>query len=109
LSSQRIDQILTDLKNMSDVVIIDGPPLIFPDSLALSTKVDSVIMVVRHSVTRKSFAQVCLKQLNQVGARVSGAVLNENPSKGMSQYGDYKAYYKKVEGETKTQQEIGHL
>lgn len=101
LSSHKIDQILADLKNMADVIVIDGPPLIFPDSIALATKVDSVVMVVRHSVTRKSYAQMRLKHLVQVGARVVGVVLNEIPGKGMSQYGSYKDYYKKIETDVK--------
>jgi capsular exopolysaccharide synthesis family protein len=97
LSSHRIDQVLANLRNICDVVIIDGPPLIFPDALALAAKVDSVVMVIRHSITRKTNAQLRLKQLEQVGARVLGFVLNEIPGKGMAQYGGYKDYYRHVD------------
>lgn len=105
LSSNKMKQILEELGQISDVVIVDGPPMLFPDSIALSSKVDGVIMVVSHAYTRRGTAQARLKQLAQVGARVLGVVLNKAPHESHSYYNShYHNYYrpeKKAEPEAK--------
>lgn len=93
LSSMRMDQILNQLLMFSDVVIVDGPPLIFPDSLALSTKVDGVLMVLRHSYSRRGTAQNKFKQLARVGAHILGVVLNKTPGNHTNYYSK-RNYYK---------------
>lgn len=90
LSSQRMSQILEDLEATSDVVIIDAPPLLFPDSLALSPKVDGVMVVVRYAYTRRGTAQAQVNQLIKVGARVVGVVLNNTPVQRTSYYDKYR-------------------
>ena len=101
LSSQKMDHILAQLQEMADVVIIDGPPLIFPDSLALSTKVDGVLMVLRHAYTRRGVALSRYKQLTQVDARVIGVVLNKTPNQRVDYYKRkyYNRYSKEIEVE----------
>lgn len=90
LSSQRMSQILEELEATSDVVIIDAPPLLFPDSLALSPKVDGVMVVVRYAYTRRGTAQAQVNQLIKVGARVVGVVLNNTPVQRTSYYDKYR-------------------
>lgn len=90
LSSQRMGQILEQLEQISDVIIVDGPPLIFPDSLALSPKVDGVLVVLRYAYTRRGTAQTHINQLSHVGARVVGIILNGVPFRRTSYYSKYK-------------------
>ncbi len=96
LSSQRMGQILEQLSQMTDVVIIDGPPLIFPDSLALSPKVDGVLVIFRYGFTRRGTAQTHIQHLTQIGARVIGAVLNAIPFQHTSYYNNYYYYSHKA-------------
>jgi polysaccharide biosynthesis transport protein len=91
LTSKKMEQVLNYLEDAADIVIIDGPPMTFPDSVALSNKVDGVLMVVTHGLTRKGPAKKILNQLEQVGARVVGIVFNKVPLKSLSYY-NY-AYY----------------
>lgn len=100
LSSQKMNAILEEMKAMADVVIIDGPPLAFSDSLALASKVDGVMMVIRHAYTRRGAAQARAKQLQQASARIIGVVLNNVPGKKLEYYSNYHYYnYYKPEKE----------
>ena len=76
LGSKKMDQILAELKEISDVVIIDAPPLIVSDALVLSAKVDGVLLVVRLGHTRKKQVKTTMEQLNRAEASVIGVVLN---------------------------------
>jgi non-specific protein-tyrosine kinase len=90
LSSKRMGEILEDLRQLADVVIIDGPPLIFPDSLALSPKVDGVLVVLRYAFSRRMTSQGLMKQMSHAGARVVGVVLNSVPPQQTKYYLKYK-------------------
>lgn len=100
IESPKFNALLEQLKQWTDVVIIDGPPMVLPDSIALSTKVDGVLVVIRHGYTRKEFARTGLEQLRRVNARILGVVLNRIPRSG-TRYGP-EGYYGYYEAETKT-------
>ena len=96
LSSERMAKILSELKEMSDIVIIDTPPAIISDSIALSPKVDGVLIVIEPGGTRIGPAQVLMEQLQRAGARVVGVVLNpisRRSSHYYTKYGYYSSYY----------------
>lgn len=86
LSSRRMDQLLSQLKETADVVIIDGPPFIVADALVMASKVDAVLMVVRPGHTRRSLARGASEQLKRAGARMIGVVLNRIPLRGADYY-----------------------
>jgi polysaccharide biosynthesis transport protein len=86
LSSKKTDRLLSELKDVYDVVIIDGPPLFIPDTMILATKVDGILMVVRPSHTRRSLAKAAMENIKLVGARVFGIVLNRIPLRGADYY-----------------------
>ncbi len=71
-----MEKILSELKERSDIVIIDTPPAIISDAIALSPKVDGVLVVIEPGGTRIGPAQVLMEQLQRAGARVVGVVLN---------------------------------
>lgn len=52
LSSASMGRILTELKNIADIVVIDGPPFIVSDPIVLSAKVDGVIIIVQPGVLK---------------------------------------------------------
>jgi len=98
LASERMGQILNQLKELADVVIIDTPPVILSDSVILSAKVDGVLVVLRPGGTRIGAAQVMMEQLKRAGARVFGTVLNPispRNSHYYTKYNYYSSYYYK--------------
>ncbi|MEW6404220.1 MAG: polysaccharide biosynthesis tyrosine autokinase [Chloroflexota bacterium] len=86
LSSKKMDQLLSNLKEIADVVIIDGPPLIVADAMVMASKVDGVLLVARPGHTRRSLALGAAEQLRLAGARVVGVVLNRIPLRGADYY-----------------------
>jgi capsular exopolysaccharide synthesis family protein len=86
LSSEKFDRLLSELKDTSDVMIIDGPPFIVTDAMVMASKVDGVLLVVRPGHTRRSLAQGALEQLKLTGTRVVGIVLNRIPLRGADYY-----------------------
>lgn len=81
LGSRKMDAILTSLKEIADVVIVDGPPFVVADAAVLSARVDGVILVVRPGYTPKASVASMGEQVKRSGARVLGVVLNRIPRK----------------------------
>jgi non-specific protein-tyrosine kinase len=92
LASERMDQILAELMEIADLVIIDTPPAIISDPIALSAKVDGVLVVIEPGKTKIGAAQVLMEQLNRAGARVLGAVLNPVSRRSSHYYSKYNYY-----------------
>ena len=86
LSSEKMELFLSELEEVADVVIIDGPPLFVPDAMILASKVDGVLIVVRPGHTRQSLAKASMEHIKSVGARVVGVVLNRIPLRGADYY-----------------------
>jgi Mrp family chromosome partitioning ATPase len=86
LSSETMDRFLSQLKEVADVVIIDGPPLFVADAMILGSKVDGVLVVVRPAHTRQPLAKASMQQIKLAGARVVGVVLNRIPLRGADYY-----------------------
>jgi succinoglycan biosynthesis transport protein ExoP len=86
LSSEKMELFLAELKEVAEVIIIDGPPLFVPDAMILASKVDGVLLVVRPGHTRQSLAKASMEHIKLVGARVVGVVLNRIPLRGADYY-----------------------
>ena len=86
LSSNKMNLFLSELEEVADVLIIDGPPLFVADAAILASKVDGVLLVVRPAHTRRSLAKAAVEQLKLVGTRVVGIVLNRIPLRGADYY-----------------------
>ena len=86
LSSEKMELFLSEVEEVADVVIIDGPPLFVPDAMILASKADGVLMVVRPGHTRESLAKATMEHIKLVGARVVGVVLNRIPLRGADYY-----------------------
>jgi tyrosine-protein kinase len=93
LSSKKMEQLLCQLEETTDVVIIDGPPLIVADAMILASKVDGVLMVVRPGHTRESLAKAAMEHIRLVGAKMVGVVLNRIPLRGADYYAGKSSLY----------------
>ena len=72
-----IDQLICKLREKFDFILFDAAPVIdFPDSLALASKVDSIILVTQSEKTSIEDAQRAKMNLEQAGGRILGVVLN---------------------------------
>lgn len=78
LPSDRVLELLDTLIRQFDVVIIDAPPtLAAADASILAALAEGVLVVVRSGRTSRVEAQRAIHQLDIVGARVLGVVLND--------------------------------
>jgi capsular exopolysaccharide synthesis family protein len=77
LGSEAMKRVMGELSERSAFVIVDSPPVAeSSDALTLSTMVGGVVLVARAKRTTRSEAAYARQQLDQVGARVIGCVLN---------------------------------
>ena len=89
LASRRMDVLLQQLREQTDIILLNAPPIIaVTDAAVLSTKVDGVLLVVGAGRTRHEYAQRAKALLDKVNARIVGAVLN-NAALDTSIYGYY--------------------
>lgn len=91
LGSQRMNQIVEELKEGFDLVIFDMPPVVaVTDAQIMAAKVDGTVLVVRQKVTQKSSLAKAKELLDIVNANILGVVFN-GVEKG-SGNGYYYAY-----------------
>ncbi|CAO3437692.1 GumC family protein [Azospirillum doebereinerae] len=77
LGSKAMLSLIVELSGRYDVVILDTPPVLSAsDALILAPMADRVLYVVRWARTASSLAGAGIKQLREVGGRVTGAVLS---------------------------------
>ena len=89
LSSKKFDKVLKDLRKVFDVIILDSVPTNgLPDALILSKVSDKVIIVSKCGKTDVEELENTKKSLQNVGANISGVVLNAVP-KIRGKYGNY--------------------
>jgi tyrosine-protein kinase Etk/Wzc len=88
----RMANVLKALSAEFDLVVLDTPPLTAAaDAAILGKSADGVLVVVRAGQTERGAAQHAVQQLNNVGARILGAVLND-PDAKVPRYGGYYYY-----------------
>jgi capsular exopolysaccharide synthesis family protein len=95
ISSERMKDLLRALCEKYDHIIIDSPPLIsVTDPVILSTMVDGSILVVQAGRSTRDMVRRARQELNGVGAKVFGVVLNNVDVKreGYDEY-YYQRYY----------------
>jgi tyrosine-protein kinase Etk/Wzc len=92
LGGEGMRRAITGFTEGYDLLIVDTPPLLAAaDAAILATLADGVILVLRAGSTEGMAAQQSVQQLNAVGARVIGAVLND-PDTQVPKYGGYYEY-----------------
>ena len=80
LITPKMVNLLDKLKQVSDIVIIDGTPCeLVTDSVILSRLVDSTVIVTAHKQTKKDALQKIVTNIQNVGGKIAGIVLNKIP------------------------------
>ena len=94
LSSEKMKNLIEDLKNIYDYIFIDTPPIgLVTDAGALSSFIDGVVLVVKSESVEKKYLEETKKKLDAVDARILGAILNAYKSE-QKDY-NYYSYYGK--------------
>jgi len=76
-----VDVLVGRLQSQFDFIVIDGPPVnSYADASVLASKADGVILVVEADRTPVAEAETAKRQLDRVGARILGLVLNRRRS-----------------------------
>jgi capsular exopolysaccharide synthesis family protein len=101
LQSEQMGELIEELRGVADFVILDtAPVLLVADALAIAPLCDGVLLVVDAENTHRGAVVQARGQLDQVGAPLIGAVLNNfDPAKARaSYYGYYGSYWQRYRG-----------
>ena len=78
LVSESMINLLDKLKEICDIVIVDGPPTqLVTDSLILSRITDSTAIVAESNKTKKESLRRIIDNIQKVGGKVAGVILNK--------------------------------
>ncbi|MEJ2352630.1 MAG: polysaccharide biosynthesis tyrosine autokinase, partial [Anaerolineales bacterium] len=93
LGSRRMQRLLAQLKEYYEFIVFDTPPVLsVTDGAVLSGVMDGAVLTVKASETTKECAQLALKNLADVRARVLGVIVNQVDFRKNRYY--YNYYYK---------------
>jgi polysaccharide biosynthesis transport protein len=80
LEATAMQTLLTEAKNLYDLVIIDSSAVsLYSDAMALSQQTNGLVLVVRPEITPKAIALQTIAELNGCGTKILGMVINETP------------------------------
>lgn len=94
ISSKKMQATLAKLKNHYEKIIIDSPPIhAVSDALILSAHSNAVIYVVRADSTSIPLIKNGINSFKDVGANLSGVILNQVDLRKASRYGNVSSEY----------------
>ena len=94
VSSRNMQKIIKLLKSMYDVVLIDGTSSIMvSDSIALSSMVDSTILIAENKKTKINDLKKVKKLIEDVHGNILGVILNKSQTQKGKYYGKKYGYY----------------
>ena len=94
ISSKNMKRLVNLLKNMYDIVIIDGTSsILVADSIALSSMVDSTILVEENRKTKINDLKKVKKLIEDVNGNILGVILNRVDVQSGKYYGKKYGYY----------------
>lgn len=77
LSSSKMVELFTELKELADIVLIDAPPTIaVTDAAVMAAKVDGIVLVIDSTSVRPEMAQKAKDLLVKANGHILGAILN---------------------------------
>ena len=79
LDSTTMRQFLKEQGELFDLILLDCPPALAPDSLALASLVDGVLLVADAKQTNRSAVSAVRDELDHLGDKLIGSVLNRAP------------------------------
>jgi capsular exopolysaccharide synthesis family protein len=87
LDGDRMRQLLKEQRDRFDFIVLDCPPaLVVADALALAPLVDAVLVVADARRSDRELLGRMREELEQVGARIVGGVLNRSRQAGRNRY-----------------------
>lgn len=94
LNSQRMGELLADVKSRFDLVLIDSPPILgVSDASVLANEADLTMLVVQHRKLPRHMLMRVKQTVENVGGKVIGVVLNNVDVRSDTQYQYYTSYY----------------
>ncbi len=94
LNSQRMSDMIAELKTRYDIVFFDSPPILgVSDGSVLSSEVDQSIIVVQHRRFPKAMLKRVKQAVTNVGGTLLGVVLNNVDLRHDPNYYYYTSYY----------------
>jgi len=94
MMSQRMRDLIAQLRGKFDYIVMDAPPLLpVVDALALATVADKVLMIVEWGQTPRASISEALKVLRPEAQRVAGIVLNKVDLNQLQGYGYRGGYH----------------
>jgi tyrosine-protein kinase Etk/Wzc len=104
LGSQRMKDLVAELRESYDMCLFDSPPLIaVTDAAVLSKELDGILLVVKSGHTHREALNRGLELVRNVDSRILGVLLNDVSRENTygSSYYYYNNYYYAGEGESK--------
>ena len=87
MDSDAMRQFLKEQRDLFDFIVLDCPPaLVVADSLALAPMVDAVLVVADAKESDRDLVSRLKEELELVGGKIVGAVLNRSKQAGKSTY-----------------------
>lgn len=100
ISSNNMRNLLDLLKSMYDIILLDGTAcMIVSDSVALSSMVDSTILVAESKKTKINDLKKVKKLVEDVNGKILGVITNKIQRQGGKYYGKRYDYYSAEETE----------
>ncbi len=108
LSSQRMGQLIEELKEEADILVFDTPPVLtVTDAAVLAPKTDGTLFVVHVGKTRRDTLSQAVERIRKTNSQPLGVVLNRiKPSHGSYYY--YQYYNTYTRGGQEPQKEEAH-
>ena len=94
LNSQRMSDMIAELKTRYDIIFFDSPPILgVSDGAVLASEVDQSIIIVQHRRFPRAMLLRVKQAINNVGGTVLGVVLNNVDLRHDPNYAYYTSYY----------------
>lgn len=94
ISSENMKRLLELLKSMYDIILLDGTPcMVVSDSIALSSMVDSTILIAESKKTKINDLRKTKKLVEDVNGKILGVITNKADIQSGKYYGKKYGYY----------------
>ncbi|MDD2235034.1 MAG: CpsD/CapB family tyrosine-protein kinase [Desulfitobacteriaceae bacterium] len=93
LGSKRMKCLLEEVSKHFNIILIDTPPIIaVTDAAIIAQEVDGVIFILAYGEVNKDLVKSAKEQLDKVGAKILGAVINKIDMKANEYHYYYRSY-----------------
>ncbi|SAL38785.1 polysaccharide biosynthesis tyrosine autokinase [Caballeronia humi] len=94
LMSDRLGEVLEELKHLYDLVIVDTPPVLaVTDATVIGKHAGTSLLVVRHGKNQVQEIGETMKRLHHGGVNMKGVLLTDVPQSKMLMGSTYAGYY----------------